>query len=301
MVDNPSNETTDLPTQGDSECLKQTSGDTLVKKVTRRIQRAILWLGSDLLNQKVTRRIERVILWLGSVVGLLTGTLVLWDWAHRPLPSDLDVFFTITEDRFLNVIVERGRKADFRIDLTVVNRGHLTAEDVRLKLIDSRVSKPTYSSVLTISANKEIFKQNSLYIGESVRTMTTVPLGDIHPGESTFLEGALVATVVSNTAPFIFPGRVFQGGSALNDPCVMPIRTPEDFKRFIDYGELLKEHELVARISAANASERAISLYVTTGLKEYFSSNYRHLFAIESDKLVKAPAEDNRPTDKTTP
>ena len=262
--------------------LKQTSGATFAKKVTRRI--------------------ERVIFWLGSVVGLLTGTLVLWDWMHRPLPPDLDVLFTITGGRFVNVIVERGYGADFRIDLTVVNRGHLTAEDVRLKLIDSSVRRPAYSSVLTISANKEIFKQNSLYVGESMRTMTTVPLGDIHPGESTFLEDALVATVVNdNTAPFIFPPKGSKGGSALNDPSVMPLRTPEDLKTFIEHGGLLREHEIEARISAANTSERAISLYVTTGFREYFSSNYGHLFTIDGDKLAKVPAEDNRPTSKTAP
>ncbi len=242
-------------------------------------------------NKRWFDRLERITLWVGAVCGIVVAMSSLWEKVTEPTPPDLAVAFAFTGTPSITIITPDKATSLFPLDLVVRNTGRLTARDVRLKLVDSKLHSgdrtlrpiktnrpyvtmdelldaglyPAYTSELTIETNKSVFKQNSLYVGESVNTMTTVPLGEIHPGEGSFLEAILQARLSTNHAPILGSGP----------PRPVDIKIPT------------KHHRIVAWISAENFPEKEISLHVIIEQLENVARNGSLTFVVKDGELFR--------------
>ncbi|MBN2270566.1 MAG: hypothetical protein JXN61_08130 [Sedimentisphaerales bacterium] len=233
-------------------------------------------------------RKARVLAWLEkySTPGIFVGTAILaivaivattcsvWVSWHtvkaitKPSPPDLYVNFALTGKPSLAVARNRRESmANFPLDLVVTNKGQLTAHNVRLKLLDSRIEQSSYHSRLVIKANETNVAQNSIYVEESARTMTTILLGEIHPGESIPLDSVLQAELATNHAPILMP---FEPDA--NSFSMPPIP--------------LKHHRVKAWISADDLLERELPLYITVGMIEQLKQVEDKVYVAEGGRLI---------------
>lgn len=216
-------------------------------------------------------RVERVTLWIGAMSGIVATILIVRNQIMTPTPPDLRVNFALTGTSLLAVARQNRKHVEtFPLDLLVTNEGRLTAQKVRLKLVDSKVTEPSYYSHLTIETNKEDFTQNSIHVGEITREMTTISLGEIHPGETVFLESVLRAKLLTNHAPVLLPFP-----SDVNSPVSSGLPAVP-----------LKNHEIEVRISAENLPEKKVSLYITIGMAEQLKKEEELLFVPLDGNLI---------------
>ena len=249
-------------------------------------------------------RVERITLWVGAVCGIVVAILTVWNHLMQPAPPDLHVAFALTGAPSITIVDPNQTTASFPLDLIVENKGGTTAENVRLKLADSylrggdRIDRPVdkskgyvtiqdlleagfspgYSSNLRIETNKELYTQNALYIGDYTTTITTVPLGQIHAGESTCLESVLNAQLYTNHGPVI---------AALG-----PGDEPPPKK--LDFKHRDKHHRIITSISAQNSPERDASLEVFIRYPENIAGTNNEVFTLEEHTLRKRKPQTTR-------
>ncbi|MHC4212892.1 MAG: hypothetical protein ACYSWP_05890 [Planctomycetota bacterium] len=220
-------------------------------------------------RKKWSKRIKGLILWIGSILGILITCFTIWDRVTKPDLPDLRASFALTGKPSLMIATEPRNSAEFfPLDLVVENKGHLTAHNVRLKLVDSGIYKPRYNSRLLIKTDKTKFSQNSIHVGESTRQMTTIPLGEIHPGESIYVESVLQAELSTNHAP-----HFLSQGESLDDHNCPPLP--------------LKHHQIKVRLLADDLIERVLPLYITVGLIKQLEQEGNDIFLAEGGKLLK--------------
>jgi len=243
-------------------------------------------------DKKRFDKVERITLWVGAICGIVVAGISIWEKVTAPSPPSLDVVFALTGTRSIAMVTPEDKETRLPLDLIVKNNGRLAARNVRLKLLDSKLHSgdttdkpintsrgyvtidelldaglhPAYESELTIETNKDVYTQNSLYVGESVNTMTTVPVGEIHPGESVFLESILQARLYTNHMPVFLPSD----------------REPSDLK----YST--KHHRIVAWISAENFPEKEISLHLIVGQHSEIGEDDGPVFFVKGGQLVRS-------------
>lgn len=217
----------------------------LFDAVTRRLA-AMSRLGG---HEKRFKRIQGATLWVGALCGIIVAVLTIREKITDPTSPDLHATFARTGKPSLEFVRPPGKSPKtFPLDLVVRNDGCLTARDVRLKLFDSWIGQ----AYLIIQTNTEEFTQNSLYVSESMKRMTTVPVGTIHPGESVCLESTLLASfgVKRPNQPPILTG---DGRPSVALASYSP-RGREV--------EPIRHHRITAWIAAENFPEREMPLHV---------------------------------------
>jgi hypothetical protein len=141
---------------------------------------------------------ERILFWTGSILAIIVSLFTIWDKVLAPEPAKIITEFTVTKENEIRIAPEaESLEADwtkpFPVPIRIKNIGGKTAKNAVLRILHDRNFQ--------IHSNIPDANVQFLYDRYGGRFMSTIPLGDIHPGQSVELGSNLFA-IAENTMEF---------------------------------------------------------------------------------------------------
>ena len=172
---------------------------------------------------------------------------------------ELQAYFALTNSNTLTIAGSSAEPIEkFIFDVSTINEGETTAKNVIMKLI--------HPSSLRIDDSNGQLKQTPF---DLTRTVTKIPLGDIHPKTSEAPESSLKLHIATAT---------------INILDITSLHPPFDLTG--GFPEVAKKFKIEARVSAEDVPEKTTVLYIVIGTPDALKEHEGTIFTIQEGKLV---------------
>lgn len=141
---------------------------------------------------------EKKLFWVGSILAIIISAFTVWDKLLVTEPARLIAEFTVTKEKEINIAPEADSiEADWTnpipLPVRVKNSGGKTAKHTIMRIFHDRNFQ--------IHSNTKNASVQFMYNSYGGRFVTTIPLGDMHPGQAIELGSNLFA-IAENTMEF---------------------------------------------------------------------------------------------------
>ncbi|MGA2091977.1 MAG: hypothetical protein ABSH16_01025 [Sedimentisphaerales bacterium] len=251
-------------------------------------------MDSNSKRTKLFSKIWNTIVGIGVICAFVVSIFTIWNEITKPKPPELSVRFALSGTSSVLFAPAALSADDFNwneplpLGLLITNTGGTATEDAVLRLIHPKNFELS-SKIIQIN-------QQDIYTGNLERTMTTIQLPSIHPGETLHFDKGLYT---SSYDPTRIPDKVFEDiNGAAGLEFILPKKFVDNTPPSIisisncppnaDAGPDEKQrpspatYEIEARISARNIPEMRTSLYITVGPIESLKSKDDPVFVIDS-------------------
>jgi hypothetical protein len=245
-------------------------------------------------NNKKTKLFDKIwntIVGIGVICAFVVSIFTIWNEITKVKPPELSVHFALSGTSSVLFAPAALSNDDFNwneplpLGLLITNTGGTATEDAVLRLI--------HPKNLELSSKIIQINQQEIYTGNLERTMTTISLPSIHPGETLHFDKGLYT---SSYNPTKIPNKAFED---INGAAGLEFILPIIYKKFVDNTPPIivsvsdvvpneknrpspATYEIEARISARNIPEMRTFLYITIGPIETLKIKEDQVFVIDS-------------------
>ena len=230
--------------------------------------------------------LKSIILWTGALAGLIVSISIVCDRITRPSPPDLVIDFSWTQSPYLTVAPALASPYQqwtdpFPMDIRVRNVGGTAARGVVLRIVhDDRCAFEAPSTALPVVR---------MIAGDAPRTVTSLALGVINPGQS-FETGERLRVRFSNTLQIL--GKPLKTAAEVDSARHVPpdssrlvvgVDLPGNLAIAEAYLSTIVTRRWEVLVSAENLREQMTSLFITVGPDSWLRESKYDYYRLRQD------------------